>query len=102
MAKNPALSAPKASRPHMPGYGIVPADSGDGLLEWAWAVERLNRSRNYWIATARPDGRPHVAPVWGTPPGAYRSLHPRATTTHDRLQPGNARKRCKPRSRFDI
>lgn len=22
-------------------------------------------SRNYWIVTARPDGRPHAAPVWG-------------------------------------
>jgi nitroimidazol reductase NimA-like FMN-containing flavoprotein (pyridoxamine 5'-phosphate oxidase superfamily) len=23
------------------------------------------RSRNYWICTSRPDGRPHSIPVWG-------------------------------------
>jgi general stress protein 26 len=27
--------------------------------------ERLERSKNYWICTARPDGRPHAIPVWG-------------------------------------
>jgi PPOX class probable F420-dependent enzyme len=52
------------SRPHMPGYGIQPAESGTGLLPWAWAEERLSRSRNYWLATRWPDGRPHVMPVW--------------------------------------
>jgi hypothetical protein len=49
----------------MPGYGIVDADSGRGLLPWDWAVERLTRSRNYWVATSWPDGRPHCVPVWG-------------------------------------
>ncbi len=33
-------------------------------LPWAWAVERLERARNYWIATTRPNGRPHTRPVW--------------------------------------
>jgi general stress protein 26 len=28
-------------------------------------VERLEASRNYWICTARPDGRAHAMPVWG-------------------------------------
>ncbi len=42
---------PVASRPFMPGYGILPADAGSGLLPWAWAVERLERSHNYWVAT---------------------------------------------------
>ncbi|MGZ4724610.1 MAG: pyridoxamine 5'-phosphate oxidase family protein, partial [Ilumatobacteraceae bacterium] len=27
-------------------------------------VERLHEARNVWLATVRPDGRPHVAPVW--------------------------------------
>ena len=49
----------------MPGYGIVGPDEGGGLLPWSWAVERLQRSRDYWVATTRPDGRPHVMPVWG-------------------------------------
>jgi PPOX class probable F420-dependent enzyme len=54
---------PEAGRPNIPGYGI--SESRDGLLPWSWAVERLSSSRNYWVATTRPDGRPHVAPVWG-------------------------------------
>jgi PPOX class probable F420-dependent enzyme len=49
----------------MPGYGIAAADEGRGLLPWSWAEERLAASRDYWIATVRPDGRPHVMPVWG-------------------------------------
>jgi nitroimidazol reductase NimA-like FMN-containing flavoprotein (pyridoxamine 5'-phosphate oxidase superfamily) len=34
-------------------------------LPWDWAVERLTKSRNYWVATTCPDGRPHCVPVWG-------------------------------------
>jgi general stress protein 26 len=56
---------PVASRPFMPGYGVLPADEGSGLLPWEWAEERLVASRNYWCATVRPDGRPHVMPIWG-------------------------------------
>jgi hypothetical protein len=56
---------PVASRPSMPGYGILPADAGGGLLPWDWAVERLQRAHNYWVATTRPDGAPHLAAVWG-------------------------------------
>lgn len=47
----------------MPGYGIP--DSVEGLLPWSWAAERLAAAHNYFVATARPDGRPHVMPVWG-------------------------------------
>jgi len=49
----------------VPGYGIVGSDEGTGLLPWSWARERLERSHDYWVATVRPDGRPHVMPVWG-------------------------------------
>lgn len=56
---------PTASRPHMPGYGISPATEGQGLLPWSWAAERLSSGHNFWLATARPDGRPHLMPVWG-------------------------------------
>lgn len=48
----------------MPGYGILPAEEGSGLLDWAATAERLATSRNYWVATVRPDGRPHLWPVW--------------------------------------
>lgn len=53
---------PLAGRPHMPGYGLP--KSNKGLLSWRWAEERLRRSRQYWIATTRADGRPHVMVVW--------------------------------------
>jgi PPOX class probable F420-dependent enzyme len=59
------MEFPKVSRPHMPGYGISPAAEGSGLLPWSWAAERLTRSRNYWLASVSPGGRPHVMPVWG-------------------------------------
>ena len=58
-------ATPTASRPYMPGYGILDATGGRGLLPWDWAVERLTTSRNYWVATTCPDGRPHCVPVWG-------------------------------------
>ena len=49
----------------MPGYGIKGPGEGTGLLPWAWAEERLERSRNYWVVSLWPDGRPHSMPVWG-------------------------------------
>jgi hypothetical protein len=56
---------PKATRPFMPGYGIMGPAEGTGLLPWSWAEERLTASHDYWLATVWPDGRPHVMPVWG-------------------------------------
>ena len=35
------------------------------FLPFSHAEERLANSRNYWICTSRPDGRPHSIPVWG-------------------------------------
>lgn len=58
------MREPMASRPHMPGYGTLPAGEGSGLLPWSWALEQLTGSRNYWLATAGSDGAPHVLPVW--------------------------------------
>lgn len=49
----------------MPGYGIVGPAEGRGLLPWSWTAERLVGSRDYWLATVTPKGRPHVMPVWG-------------------------------------
>ena len=60
------MSQPKASRPEMPmAYNIADAKGGKGLLPWKWTADRLKRNRNYWFSTSRPDGRPHVMPVWG-------------------------------------
>jgi pyridoxine/pyridoxamine 5'-phosphate oxidase len=58
------VTDPAATRPRFPpGYGI--SSEPEGMLQWSWAEERLAASRNYWIVTVRPDGRPHSAPVWG-------------------------------------
>jgi nitroimidazol reductase NimA-like FMN-containing flavoprotein (pyridoxamine 5'-phosphate oxidase superfamily) len=45
------------------GYGVPETD--EGVLEWTWAVERLESALNYWFGTTRPDGRPHAMPAWG-------------------------------------
>jgi nitroimidazol reductase NimA-like FMN-containing flavoprotein (pyridoxamine 5'-phosphate oxidase superfamily) len=93
---------PKATRPHMPGYGIVAADAGSGLLTWSWAVQKLTSARNYWLATVRPDARPHAMPVWAvwqqdtlffsgsTPSRKMRNLRDNphcVLTTEDAMEP---------------
>jgi PPOX class probable F420-dependent enzyme len=55
---------PTPGRPHMPPNYHVPA-TAEGILPWSHARERLENARIYWIGTTRPDGRPHVTPVWG-------------------------------------
>jgi nitroimidazol reductase NimA-like FMN-containing flavoprotein (pyridoxamine 5'-phosphate oxidase superfamily) len=59
------MADPRADRPSMPGYGVVPADEGSGLLSWEEGERRLTVAHDYWCATVCPDGRPHVMPVWG-------------------------------------
>ncbi|MDX2161356.1 MAG: pyridoxamine 5'-phosphate oxidase family protein [bacterium] len=53
---------PTRMRPGMHEYGI--SGGVDGMLEWAWVDAKLRDARNYWIASTRPNGRPHSAPVW--------------------------------------
>jgi len=43
-------------------YGLK---SRKAYLPFSHAEKRLTEARNYWICTARPDGRPHSIPVWG-------------------------------------
>ncbi|HEX4427062.1 MAG TPA: pyridoxamine 5'-phosphate oxidase family protein [Terriglobales bacterium] len=62
-AQKKSKSAPKAARPHAPGYGLP--KTSKGLLPWKWATDRLSSSREYWIVTTRPNGAPHVMVVWG-------------------------------------
>jgi nitroimidazol reductase NimA-like FMN-containing flavoprotein (pyridoxamine 5'-phosphate oxidase superfamily) len=96
------MTKPVATRPYMPGYGILPADSGSGLLPWSWAEERLARSHDYWLATVTPDGLPHLMPVWavwherklwfsssiGSRKARNLVAHPRCTvSTEDPLEP---------------
>ena len=60
-----SYSVPKTTRPFMPGYGVPSAADSAGLLPWSWALERLSNAHNYFLATTRPNGAPHVMPVWG-------------------------------------
>lgn len=46
-----------------PGY--TPPGTKTKFLPWTFAERRLKRSRNYWVCSTRPDGRPHAVPVWG-------------------------------------
>lgn len=51
-------------RPTMPdGYGVP--DDVDGLIAWSDVEQRLVSASEFWMATVRPDGRPHVVPRWG-------------------------------------
>jgi Pyridoxamine 5'-phosphate oxidase len=59
------MAEPKPSRPYWPDALENPKDGTTGLKPWSWALERLEKSHNYWIATSRPDGGPHLMLVWG-------------------------------------
>ncbi|HEY4766054.1 MAG TPA: pyridoxamine 5'-phosphate oxidase family protein [Candidatus Sulfotelmatobacter sp.] len=62
-AKSAHPAGCRAGLPHLPPmYGLKPRLQ---YLPFSHAEERLTHSRNYWICTARPDGRPHSIPVWG-------------------------------------
>jgi hypothetical protein len=56
---------PAPSRPYIAHkeYGIP--KSVKGILDWSHVVERMEKARNYWVATVHPSGRPHTVPVWG-------------------------------------
>ena len=58
------LEEVRVSRPEIPeSYGIPRGK--EGMLPWSHVRERMSVARNYWLATVRPDGRPHSVPVWG-------------------------------------
>lgn len=58
------MAWPTADRPVMPdGYGVPETTSG--VLPWERVERALVESLHYWVATTRPDGRPHVVPRWG-------------------------------------
>jgi hypothetical protein len=56
------MISPKVLRPKFPkGYVDNPAS----FVEWSWVAAQLTESKNYWLCSVRPDGRPHVIPRWG-------------------------------------
>ncbi len=55
------MTTPKVSRPQFPkGYVDNPAS----YVDWSWVAAELTDSKNYWLCSVRPDGRPHVVPRW--------------------------------------
>jgi hypothetical protein len=78
---------PTPSRPHLPrGYGIEKATGAPGeRLPWSRVSEWLTVARSYWVCTVRPDGRPHVKPVWGlwVDERFLFSTHPRTVTARN-------------------
>ncbi|HEY0071698.1 MAG TPA: pyridoxamine 5'-phosphate oxidase family protein [Chloroflexia bacterium] len=50
-------------RPVLPDDYEAPIDR-EGMVAWEWVVEQLEKARNYWVCTVRPDNRPHAVPVW--------------------------------------
>ena len=59
------MSEPRAALPYMPGYDEMIEASGGKTLPWSWAEARLGECRNIWLTTLRPEGTPHMMPVWG-------------------------------------
>lgn len=51
------------------GHAIVPTgytleDKEQRLLDWSHIDQRMSEAKNYWVATTRPNGHPHVTPTW--------------------------------------
>jgi hypothetical protein len=58
------VSEPTPSRPTS-GYGLDAQTEPPGaVLPWDTVAVWLRDARNYWLCTARSDGRVHVKPVW--------------------------------------
>jgi general stress protein 26 len=58
-----SVAQPRTERPNIPDYGISTQKAG--MLPWKWAEKTLADSREYWMVTVRPDGRPHAMIIWG-------------------------------------
>jgi general stress protein 26 len=54
---------PEPTRPNLQNYGVM--TDPEGMLDWSWVDAQMAQSRNYWVCSVRPDGRPHAVPVWG-------------------------------------
>ncbi|RKS75616.1 pyridoxamine 5'-phosphate oxidase [Motilibacter peucedani] len=69
------------------GYGLP--GTTDGLLDWAQVEARLVAATHYWLASVRPDGRPHVVPRWGVWVDGRFWYDGAPTTVHARNLTGN-------------
>lgn len=91
LAPWPSSAPRERDRPTLPdGYGLP--DDDTGLQEWATAEAKLAHADTVWLATTRPDGRPHVIPRWGVwldnqffYDGAPTTVHVRNLAANDRV-----------------
>src|SRR5262249_18432881 len=59
------MPEPPARHASLPaGYGSPSGVPGE-RLPWSRVEDWIVGSRNYWLCTTRPNGRPHAKPVWG-------------------------------------
>jgi hypothetical protein len=78
-----------------PAVDPVPR-SAEAFMPWTDAASRLDHAMLYWLATVRPDGRPHVARLASRLAAVRRSkcetMEPEAESEGiHRLRPGSAR-----------
>jgi len=64
------------------GYGLP--ETTDGVLAWSAVEQRLVAAQHYWLASVRPDGRPHTVPRWGVWLDGRFWYDGAATTVHAR------------------
>lgn len=82
------MDAITADRPDMPdGYGVP--ETADGQLAWPTVEAKLEAATEFWLATTRPDGRPHVVPRWGVWLDGRFFYDGAPTTRHARNVTGN-------------
>ncbi len=56
------MTKPQITRPKFPpGY----VDHPKSTVSWEYVAQRLEESKNYWLSSVRPNGRPHTIPRWG-------------------------------------
>jgi nitroimidazol reductase NimA-like FMN-containing flavoprotein (pyridoxamine 5'-phosphate oxidase superfamily) len=58
-------------------------------LEWSTVLARLRGAHRYWLATTRPDGRPHVVPIDGVWVGEAFYFGGSPETVHQRNMASN-------------
>jgi len=55
----------KPERPTTPNKSYGVPQRGGEKVDWDWVREQLLAATDYWVATVRPNGHPHAAPIWG-------------------------------------
>lgn len=83
-------NGPRRDRPRFPAdYGISRAE--EGMLEWSRVDAALAATPVFWVSTVRPDGAPHLTPIWGGWDGAAIHIEGGDTTVWARALAHDAR-----------